>query len=88
MHTIFRYLGSFRSKKNKKETSLETAAESLETVDQKATSPEEPQGSQELCDQKAVVKEVISKEVKQGELDSEWILILFNLSSIYRAGLK
>ena len=64
--TIFRYLGSFRSKKNKKETSLETAEESLEPVDQKATSPEEPEGTQEPCDQKAVIEEVISKEVKQG----------------------
>ena len=62
---IFRYLGSFRSKKNKKETSLETAEESLEPVDQKATSPDEAQGTPEPCDQKAVVKDVISKEVKQ-----------------------
>ena len=67
-HTsIFRYLGSFRSKKNKKETSLETAEESLEPVDQKATSPGEAEGTQEPCDQKAVIEEVISNEVKQGE---------------------
>ena len=78
---IFRYLGSFRSKKNKKQTSLETAEESLEPVDQKTTSPEEAQGTQEPCDQKAVVKEVIYKEVKQGESVFERFLILFKLSS-------
>ena len=80
--TTFRYLGSFRSKKNKKETSLETAEESLEPVDQKATSPGEAQGTQEPCDQKAVIEEVISKEVKQGELEFKRPLIRFKFELI------